>query len=176
MVGSVRFGAVVCTLLCIVGLVSANVPISNPTSKMFGSFPTLHPSAFLVFDLTVSVAAAALTSLKTILGVTVSFSIDGQTIAGNTSCTSQAFNSPCLAKVDAANSQQKVVINYNVLSNATLESTAHVILKVCYDKTSTTDRSWRKANNILVVSTIQQDYLKECKLRCLLHTVPAFMY
>jgi len=93
-----------------------------------------------------------LTSLKTILGVTVSYLIDGQPVAGNTSCTSQAFGSACLPKLHAANSNYKVTINYNVLSNATLESSAHVLLKVCYDKTSTVDRTWRKANNILVVS------------------------
>lgn len=96
--------------------------------------------------------AAALTSLKTILGVNVSYIIDGQAVAGNTSCTSQPFGSACLPKLKAANTNYKVMINYAVLSNSTLESTAHVILKVCYDKTSTVDRSWRKANNILVVS------------------------
>lgn len=96
---------------------------------------------------------AALTSLKTILGVTVSYLIDGQAVAGNISCTSQAFGSACLPKLQAANSNYKVVINYSVLSNSTLESSAHVLLKVCYDKTSTVDRAWRKANNILVVST-----------------------
>lgn len=124
MVGSVHLGAAACMLFCLVGLASANVPISNPTT---------------------------LTSLKTILGVTVSYLIDGQTVAGNTSCTSQVFGSACLPKLQAANSNYKVMINYNVLSNATLESTAHVLLKVCYDKTSTTDRAWRKANNVLVL-------------------------
>lgn len=124
MVGSVRLGAAACMLFCLAGLASANVPISNPTT---------------------------LTSLKTILGVTVSYLIDGQTVAGNTSCTSQAFGSPCLPKLHAANSNYKVMINYNVLSNATLESSAHVLLKVCYDKVSVVDRAWRKANNILVL-------------------------
>ena len=33
MVGSVRLGAAACMLFCLVGLASANVPISNPTSE-----------------------------------------------------------------------------------------------------------------------------------------------
>ncbi len=34
MVGSVRLGAAACMLFCLVGLASANVPISNPTSEL----------------------------------------------------------------------------------------------------------------------------------------------
>lgn len=60
-----------------------------------------------------------------------------------------------MPKVHAAESSNKVVINYAVLSNATLESSAHVILKACYSRASTIDRAWRKANNILVVSSLK---------------------
>lgn len=124
MSGTARYGSVLSLLFCLATLASANVPISNPTT---------------------------FSSLQTILSVNVSFLIDGQTVAGNPLCTSQGWNSPCMPKIHAAESSNKVVINYAVLSNATLESTAHVVLKACYDKTSTIDRAWRKANNILVL-------------------------
>ena len=122
--------------------------VSTARRELFSSFELSATGVHSTFCV-----VAALTSLKTILGVNVSFMIDGQTVAGNPLCTSQGWNSPCMPKVHAAQSSNKVVINYAVLSNATVESPADVILKACYDKTSTIARSWRTANNLLVVSS-----------------------
>ena len=95
--------------------------------------------------------AAALSSLQTVLGVTVDYEINGQRIAGNTSCTAGVYNSACLPRLEADDPNYKALITYQVLPNATLASTAKVTLKVCYSSPSARDRSWRKANNIIVV-------------------------
>ena len=100
------------------------------------------------------VCFAAFASLQRVLDVTVSVQNNGLLVATNTSCTAQIPGAACLAKVDAHNSNQKVVINYSVLPNATLDATSHVILKACYSPIATKDRAWRKANNILVVRTL----------------------
>jgi len=124
MARSGRLCAAACVLACMLGLTSAAVPISNPTT---------------------------FASLQRVLGVTVSVQNNGLLVATNTSCTAQFPGAACLAKVDAHNSNQKVVINYSVLPNATLDATSHVILKACYSPIATRDRAWRKANNILVL-------------------------
>lgn len=94
---------------------------------------------------------AGLSSLPTALAVTVGVRINGQLIAGNTSCTAGVFNSACLPQLKADDPNEKVVISYQVLPNATLPSTAHVSLRVCYSAPSARDRLWRKANDIIVV-------------------------
>lgn len=95
--------------------------------------------------------SAELSSLPTALGVTVDYSINGQRIAGNTSCTAGVYNSACLPQLKADDPNYKALISYQVLPNATLPSTAHVSLKVCYSAPSARDRAWRKANDIIVV-------------------------
>lgn len=98
-----------------------------------------------------SYVSAGLSSLPTALGVTVAYRINGQQIAGNTSCTAGVFNSACLPQLNADDPSNELLISYQVLPNATLPPTAKVSLKVCYSAPSARDRSWRKANDIIVV-------------------------
>ena len=175
MAGPARLTAASCMVLCLVGLVSANVPISNPTSTSCISAYCAYRCKCRLFDSRTNVnltiiSVAALTSLQTVFGVTVSFMIDGQTIPANTSCVTGTYNAPCLTSLDADNPNTKAVINYQLLSNATLESTAHVILKVCYSAPSAKDRAWRKANNVIVVSP---PFCPTIKLSCRLYVCTA---
>ena len=95
--------------------------------------------------------SAGLSSLPTALGVTVDYIIDGQRIAGNTSCTAGVYNSACLPQLKAEDPNYKAVISYQVLPNATVDPAARVTLRACYSAPSATDRTWRKANEVIEV-------------------------